>query len=173
MTTERGARLSHEELEIKIATRAASKAAGGQEYLSASLGTVQSRWSEWGSPHTRAFLPAHLIAEVEDRSAGAPGWPHITRALARRQGFALFRLPSAEALRTVWGQHLAGVAKEGGEIMARLSLALIDNDVSRAEAAEALPEARDLVQVAVELVAALEATARGESPAPPKTMEEM
>jgi uncharacterized protein YodC (DUF2158 family) len=171
MTTERGAQLSPEELEIKIATRAASKAAGGQEYLSASLGTVQSRWSEWGSSHTRAFLPAHLVAEVEDRSAGAPGWPHITRALARRQGFELFRLPSPEALRTVWGQHLAGVAKEGGEIMARLALALVDNDVSQAEAKDALPDARDLVRVAVELAAALEATATGQTPLPPKATE--
>ncbi len=160
MTTARDRRLPPEQLDLKIATAAAMKAAGGQVYLTEITRRAQSSFSDWGSKNTSCFAPIDLVATIEEHGHGAPGWPHVTRALARRQGFDLFQLPPVEALETEWGRQLASLAKEAGEVMARLGAALSDDqDVDRAEALGVIPDARELVSVAVALLTAIETRA--------------
>lgn len=86
MSTDRSHRLSPSELALKLACRDAVKAAGGQEFVALESGRCQSRISDYCSPNTRDFMGADLVARIEALSAGAPGHPHVTRALARAQG---------------------------------------------------------------------------------------
>lgn len=160
MTVPRSVRLSPAQLQLKIATDEAMRAVGGQLFLAAHTGRAQSCFSDWGSRKTATFMPIDFVATVEDLGDGAPGHPHITRALARRQGFDLYRLPPVEALDSEFGRHGARLMKEAGEVMARLGEALADDDdVDAAEARAALTEARELLSVVVALVTALEARA--------------
>jgi hypothetical protein len=141
----------------KAAYRKSVAACGGQDGTAATTGKSQGRISLYGSPNSDVFPTLDAIVEQEAVSHGTPGHPHVTRFLAREAGYELFKLPSAEAMATIWGQHLAGIAKEGGEVMTRLALALADGRLTEDEKADCLPDARDLLRVAVELVTALEA----------------
>jgi hypothetical protein len=62
---------------------------GRQDFVAGELGCSQSRVSDYCSRNTRDFMPADKAAVVEALGAGAPGHPHITRALARAQGMVL------------------------------------------------------------------------------------
>lgn len=83
MTTDRSVTLSPEELALKLATREAVTAAGGQEFVGREVERAQSRISDYGSDHTADFMPVDIVRKVEALGAGKPGHPHITRALAR------------------------------------------------------------------------------------------
>lgn len=86
MSTDRTVRLSPQQLALKLATRDAVKAAGGQEFVAHECSRAQSRISDYCSPNTHDFMPVDLVAKVESLGAGAPGHPHVTRALVRAQG---------------------------------------------------------------------------------------
>lgn len=86
MSTERTVRLSPEDLALKLATREAVTAAGGQVFVAGEVGRAQSRLSDYGSDNTAEFMPVNLVRRVEALGAGRPGHPHITSALARAAG---------------------------------------------------------------------------------------
>lgn len=86
MATPRTVRLTPDQLALKAATRAAVKAAGGQDFVANEVGRAQSRISDYCSSTVAEFMPLEIVARVEELGAGSPGHPHITRALARRQG---------------------------------------------------------------------------------------
>jgi hypothetical protein len=112
------------ELALKLATRDAVKAAGGQEFVGAETGRAQSRISDYCSPNAREFMPLDVAAKVEALSHGTPGHPHITRALARAAG-ADFVTSSCEAASAGCDDLtllLADVAGESGDLIRALAL---------------------------------------------------
>lgn len=111
MATDRTVRLTPDQLALKAATREAVKAAGGQDHVAREVGRAQSRISDYCSSNAAEFMPLDIIARVEELGAGSPGHPHITRALARRQGDMVLdcgdggeRYPLAQLLAEVAGE---------------------------------------------------------------------
>lgn len=149
--------------DIKADQRALIRAYGGQVPTAALLGRTQSRYSDAGSNSTRVFLTTREVAELEDRTAGTPGYPIVTRGLARRQGFELVVRPRALPA----PEHMIGCAgqllKEGGDVIERIGKALSnDGKIEADEAAAISREADELIQVAVTLKAAADAIAAGD-----------
>ena len=150
------------ELELKVASRALIRAAGGTDGAAETLGTRQQRMSDCGLPNTPDFLRADEVGRLEDVTVGQAGWPHLTRALARRQGFELVATPSRRAPEAAWGAYAARLLKETGDVFGALGKALESgNDIDAAEAGEILPESDELVQLALELRSALRRRAEG------------
>jgi hypothetical protein len=140
----------------KAATKALIRAYGGQEAAAAERGKSQSRFCAYGLPNTDDFMPIDDVHALEARTHGAPGHPHVTRWLAREAGYELVPRPCAAQPETVWSAFVARLSREAGELMAGVCEDLAtENDVSPAEAKRRLPDAADLVRVAVELEHAL------------------
>jgi hypothetical protein len=160
MSTDRSVALSPEELALKLATREAVTAAGGQEFVAREAGRRQSRISDYGSDNTAEFMPLNIVRIVEALGKGRPGHPHITRALARSGGVALAgeiagQVGGAEDL----GDWLALVARENADLAAVLAgedLAKGVAALSPAARTRISREARDLIAQAEALVRAIE-----------------
>jgi hypothetical protein len=131
MTTERGARLTHRELAIKLACRDAVKAAGGQDFVATEVGRCQSVVSDWCSPNTRSFMPADVIARVEALGHGQPGSPHVTRALARAQGLLVADAEPEEAAGATLAGWLATVAHESSDLIRALAAGAVMPGLAR------------------------------------------
>lgn len=147
---------------IKLATGALVTANGGSTEAAATLERpgLQPRLSHYGGLNTDAFAPLDVILLLEKAAQGTPDFPHVTRALAREHGFELFRVPGKAAAGTEWGQRVAALFKEVGDVSTRMGEALADdNEVDAAEAKSVLPDAYQLRAVVLDLVAALEAKA--------------
>jgi hypothetical protein len=135
---------------------------GGQVPASALTGRGQSRICDYGSPGTPDFPPIDVVDALEDRTVDLPGWPQVTDWLCRRRGGTFLRLPQ---LRTsgCWGRLAAKLAKSAGDVTSGVCTDLADdNDVSPAEARRRLAGAEEMVRIAVELRAALQARAEEE-----------
>lgn len=115
-------RLTPQQLALKLATRDAVRAGGGQEFVAGETGRAQSRISDYCSPNKECFIPADLIAKLEALGAGSPGHPQITRALARAQGGGFMSGPDALTIDlpnlTDW---LAEIVGESGDVLRALS----------------------------------------------------
>lgn len=130
-------RLSPQSLAIKLATREAVRAAGGQEFVAAETRRSQSRISDYCSPNKECLMPADLVARVEALGAGSPGHPHITRALARAQGGAFVPSPASVLLELPnLGAWLAEIAGESSDVMRAVASEALTEDIA------ALPDRR-------------------------------
>jgi hypothetical protein len=162
-----GRDIQHEpaDLALKLATKDAMRAAGGQEFLSETLGKSQSRFSDYGSSTTADFMPVNDIRKVQALGAGKPGWPHITTALAREDGFELFKVPEAAPVAGDWLNHISALSAESSEITTKICSALADdqqvcaNDIRKFAL---IGDAEQLLSIAVQLLAGLRAVAEGE-----------
>lgn len=142
MSTDRQVRLAPQELALKSATRDAVRAAGGQEFVAGEVGRTQSRISDYCSPNVREFMPLDIAAKVEALSAGSPGAPHITRALARAAGVAVVESDQPGAGHAELAQWLAAIAGESGDVIRGLAAGVLHNG-SAAQAVMAMkPEER-------------------------------
>ena len=153
---------------LKTASRLLVSAAGGGMAAAAALeesghGHVrQQRMSDAGLPNVGVFLRIDEVADLEDVTLGLPGHPHVTRALAKRQGYELVPLPSA-AGDTVWSQRAAKLLREAGDVTGKIGTALeSDNDVDPEEAKGLLQDADELVAIAVEIREAVRRRAEGQ-----------
>ena len=157
MSTDRTRRLSPSELALKLACREAVKAAGGQDFVAHETGRCQSRISDWCSPNTAEFMGVDVVARIEALSAGAPGHPHVTRALARAQGGGFWSVPVGGVVIDAprLGQLLATVAGESSDVIGRLARAPLDATIAGLAASERTAIADECFEL-VEMVAALE-----------------
>lgn len=125
MSTDRNARLTPAQLALKQATADAVRAAGGEVFVAREAGRSQGRISDYCSANTADFIPLGLIAPIEALGTGAPGWPHITRALARAQGLALGDGPAAgsDERLTDLGDWLARIVREFSDVTGQFAMA--------------------------------------------------
>lgn len=121
------AQLSREQFRLKLASKALVKAVHGTETAGEICGLRQQRVSEATLPNCPSFFSIEDVRALEEVARGAPGWPHVTRALAREHGFALLALPEAGAGEGNWHEAVSVVAKETGEAVSRVCAALSDD----------------------------------------------
>lgn len=155
MTIDRTQQLSHDELDLKIATDSAMDAAGGQSRMHRAGVALQSVLSDACSRTTRVFLRIDQVATIEDHGTGRPGHPHITRALARRQGFVL--VPAGDAGDDDSLPMLVGsVAAETGDVIKALAHRMTGTtQMSPREVEDAMRQADELADAVAGLRAAL------------------
>ena len=146
--------LSPDQQVLKGAARALVRAFGGQDAAAAQVGRVQSAVSDWCSVNRPAFMPVDAVAALEAVTQGAPGWPHVTRALAQASGHALIRLPEAAPLDADVFGWLAHLSKEAGEVQAEMGKALADD---RQVTAREVPAIRTQIQELQTLLAGMDA----------------
>lgn len=175
MSTPRDVVLTHEQRAIKLATREAVSAAGGQVFVARELDRSQGRVSDWCSVNTPDFIPADLIRPLEALGAGAPGHPHITRALARAQGVTVQGDEPRPALRhDDLGDWLADLSREQAELVSALAgenLAGAVDSLSPAARDRLSREARELAARLAQFVSALEGGAAVRSVTSPARRE--
>jgi hypothetical protein len=160
MSTDHGVTNSPLMQSAKAAFAGAVDAFGGQDAAARETGKSQGRICAYGLPNTDAFPTLDVIVMLEGRTHGTTGHPHVTRWLAGQVGFGLVPLPAPGRREPEWHAYSARLMKELGEVLEGLGKALSgDNDVRAREARALIPEAGDLVRVAVELEAALKARA--------------
>jgi hypothetical protein len=122
MSTERTIRLTPQLLALKLATREAVEAAGGQAFVAKEVDRTQSRISDYCSENTAEFMALNLVERVEALGAGAVGHPHITRALARARSVLVGgrRAGSTVGMDDL-GDWLAAVAQDNAELAGALA----------------------------------------------------
>lgn len=111
----------------KVAQGALCDAFGKQEAVAQEVGRSQGRISAWCGRNTPDFMPLDAIDTIEDRIVGLPGWPHVTRWLARRRGLLLVPRPFLRPIGE-WGRSLKLLTAEFGEVAYRVVAALGDAD---------------------------------------------
>ncbi|MDE0878547.1 MAG: hypothetical protein OSB00_07760 [Sphingomonas bacterium] len=149
-----------EALALKVASRTLVRGSGGGEGAAATIaaaggGARQQRMSDCGNPNTPDFLRIDEVATLEDVTVGQPNHPIVTRTMARRQGFALVRLPERLPQATDLLALLAEQAKENGDIAALILAALADGKVTRREAGSVRPQVHEAIAVLVAMDAEL------------------
>jgi hypothetical protein len=138
---------------LKAATRQLVRLAGGVE-SAASITRVGfpavARYGNLAEPD--CYMPIDIVADLEADT----GEPLVTRALAEATGHVLVPGPAVPAEGDFVG-HVARIAREAGEVMARLGHALADGRITAAECRELklVDEAGDLVVAAARLKRAL------------------
>jgi len=162
MSTDRTAQLTPQENALKLATREAVEAAGGQDFVAREVGRSQGRISDYCSSATPDFMPLNLVERVEALGAGKPGHPHITRALARAHGVSI----SKRAARSTPGKDdlgdwLAIVTQDVSELLqafAGQNLSSATDELSINARAQIGREAGELIARLEELRSSLDTT---------------
>lgn len=137
---------------LKRATRSLVGAVGGGDAASSCCRYRQQKLSAVGNANLPGeFMAIDVVADLEELTRGSPGWPQVTRALARAAGFELVALPDAVA-DADWLQHIAAISKEAGDCISKIALAAADGSVSPADvrAHDLVREFDELIRVAVE-----------------------
>ena len=130
--------------------------AGGLDASAEETGLSTSQLQRYYSKSDRDSMPARVIEQLEAVTHGKPGHPAMTRHLARRQGFVLVPLPRTVPGEGEWNRHIANLSSEAGNLISGIAEDLADDlDVDAQEAAQRLPGARRLVEIAAEIEAAL------------------
>lgn len=164
MTIERNDQLSPEDQGLKSATRALVRAFGGQGYVAMRLAdgakqfARQQRVSDCCLPNVNDFLSIQATAILEDETHGHAGHPHITRALARRQGFALVPVRVDPPQSGDWLRLIGDLSELAGGVVAGISGALASDSTvcaADARAADLRQRAEDLMTIAGELMGAV------------------
>ena len=161
MSDARSVRHAKPALELKIASKALVRAAGGTDGSAETINAVchastrQQRMSDVGLPNTADFLRLDEIGALEDVTAGTVDHPVVTRALARRQGFFLVRSPQAPATGADLLALLGAQARESGQLAQAICAGLGDGRIDRIDAGGIRGELRQLMEIAAEMDAEL------------------
>lgn len=156
MTVRRDMQLLPREQALKNAFRALVEACGGLEPAAQYCRVGKTKLSDYCSINTDGFAPVDVVADLEAVTAGSPHHPQVTRALARRAQFTLLPVPDGQVPDTVWSGFAGRLAKECGDLISGICLALADdNDVSPSEARRAIPDAEELLDLVAATLAAL------------------
>ncbi|HEY1605592.1 MAG TPA: phage regulatory CII family protein [Allosphingosinicella sp.] len=146
----------------KAATKALIRAFGGQEAAASECEKSQSRMCDYGSPHTRDFMPVNDVRTLEARTHGQPGHPHVPRWLARQAGHVLVRLPVAGGVVADVHAEIGAISRDAGEVVQRVCEGLRDGrvsagDVRRLRIREEIAEAQQHLAALDALAAQIEA----------------
>lgn len=124
--------------DLKVASHDLIGAHGTQKQTEAVTGLRQQKLSDLGNSHTADFMTLDTAIELERRTVGAPGWPHVTRAMARQNGGVFVRLPDARDAEGDWLGLLGGLSAETGDIINGIATALSNDRRIDAKEARAL-----------------------------------
>lgn len=153
--------LTPEKLALKAASAEVVKGAGGYEAaaLFCRLGKtrLQQVCDSANPAHAHEFMPLDVLLDLEPLAQNRPGWPHVTRMLAKAQGFTLFREPAVEPDFSGWHGQMGDLAEHSGGITAGLCAALKDRRITPDEITgfELIEQADALIADAVRLRAML------------------
>lgn len=162
MTKSRTAILPRRMQGLKNAFRDLVEGFGGQDAVAAHWSEktgrpVRQQWiSDLCHRNIDIFPPIDLVAELESQLQGHDGHPHVTRALASIQDFALVEVDAARG-ETDLSHHLTEIAGETGDVLRSLT-DLLDgkpNALVDDERGAAMHEARQLMEAASALLARL------------------
>ena len=121
------AQLPVEQFRLKVASKALVKAVHGTETAGEIAGMRQQRVSECTLPNCPTFFTIDQAQALEEAAKGSPGWPHVTRALARNHGFALLPLPESAPGSGEWHRTISEVSREAGDAVGKVCEALADD----------------------------------------------
>lgn len=150
------------DIAISEATGDAVHAAGKQVYVSHMLGRSRSTLMAWCNEDAAEFIPLRLVPELEKMATGQEGWPHITRALARMQGFELFHLPEIDTAAANWLTQVGLLSTEVAEVTTKICASVADDgEVCKQDIRKhaLIEDAEQLVALSVQLLAQLRAEA--------------
>lgn len=153
--------LTPDQQALKSATKSLVQAYGGQQAAAARLGERQQRISDLGLPNTPNFARIDEVAILEDETHGCIGHPHVTHALARRQGYALVKLPQITATGSDLLKLLAVQSKEAGDIANEICTSIADGNIDQHEASKIRKENWELIRNAIAMDAELQMIERG------------
>ena len=135
---------------LKAATRDLIELVGGPSRAERLAHGSQSRFSEYGAPHTERFIRIDQVAALEAEC----GVPAITRQLADLSDYDLVPRHAASQPATLH-RMLAELISSGGNVDSFLADALADGKVTVPEAKKISDEARALIDKLQSLCAAL------------------
>lgn len=162
MSGDRTLRLPPAEQQIKAASKALIHAAGGTSAAGEHVGSRQQRMSDCGLPNTADFLRVDEVAALEDITHGAVGHPHVTRLLARRQGFTLLRQPASPPEGADLLKLVAELAKENGDVASAILTSLADGRVDSGEKRQIIEQIDEQIDAAMRLRATVAAIFGGQ-----------
>lgn len=160
--SDRNITLTPEQQRLKSAFKALVHAFGGQQAAAARLDDRQQRISDLGLPNTPHFARIDEVAILEDETHGTIGHPQVTRALAKRQGYILVKLPEITASGSDLLKLLAVQSKEAGDIANEICTSIADGNIDADEAALIRKENWELIRNAMAMDAELALIERGE-----------
>ena len=89
--------LTPEQLALKAAFAEVKSGVGGVDACEANCRASKSQIARYYDPNCDQFVPVDVLATLEPLARNRPGWPHVTRKLARDLGFALIERPRVDA----------------------------------------------------------------------------
>ena len=147
-------------LALKASFRDLVDAVGGNVRAAKVSRADGARLSRYGSIHESMHAPIDVVMDLEQEALKAGGEPLGTRALAEHHCFNL--VPKAKADTSIdFTAHLGAVAKETGEAISTLGIAIADGHVTPQEATAALGEAREAQRKLACLIEDLDRVASG------------
>ena len=139
--------LGNDDRELKAATRRLVKACAGGEGAAATIEAAsgarvrQQRISDCGNENQPDFLRLNEVGYLEDKAERDSAWPHVTRALATRQGYLLIARPPVVASKSDWLKASAAASKEASDVQTAIADSLADDgEISTAEADRIISE---------------------------------
>lgn len=132
------------------------KAVGGVAPASEFCGKSEAQLSKYSRANYAESMPISVVEDLEAVSHDIPGHPHVTRYLANRAGYVLFKKPEILATGADLLRLVAEQSKESGEIASALCNALADGKLESHEIADIRTEVADLIRNAVSMDAELE-----------------
>lgn len=146
--------LSLKEQLLKRAARELTTAAGGGEGAGTACRLAKSQLLAAGSVNEpERFLPIDAVGDLEDVTRGTAGWPHVTRVLARRQGFTLVRMPEPGESEADLLAFITATSKESDDVIAAL-IAAVRSGITRANAGQIKQQAWEMAEIAMRIHAA-------------------
>lgn len=150
---------------LKAASKALVRAAGGVEAAAEFSRPNKTALSDYGRPEGDCFMPIDVVEDLEAITHGQVGHPLVTRHLAKRAGYALVELPSADALEIDWLAQVGDLCAESTRVITGITKAAGDRVVTSGEVRQfnLIGECDDLIAHVVNLRARFERIAACQS----------
>lgn len=120
--------------------RACQQSGGGLRELAGMTRLSAAQLSRFGDLGSDQWAPLDVVVDLDSLA----GEPIITRALAELLGYDLVPAAGEAFPLASPTHHLAGLARESGDVLARLADALADGRLTKAEAARIEQDLADL-----------------------------